>query len=278
LSTFVSLTSQKDSALARVELDQIADPAQDVRDARLTSGSGKHTCPSIPDPAVSDDRSIVITPDQRFRLHPSTTARDPIEALLPCSRHEQPGFVSSDLPSRLVGREHRSTSDLNADPLVCRFDSRPQARYRSVQSRPARPQSEALVQQIRDPLERHPALFVQLCGKCRCPRTDLNCRRSHHSRGLLDMTCSQLSFTVRASCNVDYELSGRRILQRNVGLPLSLLSDQLRWLLARWTVHWRRNTAPPGRSSPARLATLASRNVGRAFVPALRDRLSACPD
>ncbi len=81
------------------------------------------------------------------------------------------------------------------------------------------------------------------------------------------MARSQLSSAVRASSDVDHELGGRRILQSNVGLPLSLLPDQFRRLLARWTVHRRRNmhypidfrrrgsrpalpVTPPGLSSP----------------------------
>ena len=51
----------------------------------------------------------------------------------------------------------------------------------------------------------------------------------------------QLSSALAAPSNIDHELGGRRILQRDVCLPLSPLSDQLCWLFARRTVHRRRN-------------------------------------
>jgi hypothetical protein len=98
------------------------------------------------------------------------------------------------------------------------------------------------------------------------------------------MARSQLSSTVRASSHVDHELGGRRILQRNVRLPLSPLPDQLRGLLARGAVHGRRNVhytvdlrrRDSRRALPVTPASLSSPLCGIGFrlAPAERCRLT----
>ena len=56
LEQLLELDQPTDGALARVELDQITDPAKDVRDARLTSRLGKYARSSYP---IQPSRTIV---------------------------------------------------------------------------------------------------------------------------------------------------------------------------------------------------------------------------
>ncbi len=113
-------------------LQQPIDPPEQMSQARLSSRFREHP---VRRQAIPNDRPFVVDSDQLSRFPRSPTTRDPVVRVLSRGRDVQPRLMSSDLPPRLIRREHRSVPHSVPDLPRERFHDLRQPQQRSIQRR-----------------------------------------------------------------------------------------------------------------------------------------------